>query len=163
MEKVVDFMDTEFAKDVLNPDEKIVFNKSCRASNNNNVKNTSTKNTNKKSMKKQKKYEDFQFNLFGETIDVCFHDKLYSNYDDSCWVFGSSNLSEQTINLSLTTPLGNPLKPEQIKQTFVHECVHIMLESGQYFEESCNEGLVEWLAKCINMMFFTNTELAKHF
>lgn len=79
MEKVVDFMDTEFAKDVLNPDEKIVFNKPCRASNNNNVKNTSTK----RNMKKQKKYEDFQFNLFGETIDVCFHDKVYSDYDTS--------------------------------------------------------------------------------
>ena len=50
MEKVVDFMDTEFAKDVLNSDEKIVFNKPCRASKNNNVKNTSTK----KNMKKQK-------------------------------------------------------------------------------------------------------------
>ena len=114
-------------------------------------------------MKKQKKYEDFQFNLFGETIDVCFHDKVYSDYDNSCWIFGNSNLSEQVINLSLTTPSDKPLKPEQVKQTFVHECVHIMLESGQYFEESLNEGLVEWMAKCINMMFFTNTELAKHF
>ena len=72
-------------------------------------------------------------------------------------------LSEQVINLSLTTPSSKPLKPEQIKQTFVHECIHIMLESGQYFEESCNEGLVEWMAKCVNMMFFSNTELAKHF
>ena len=121
MEKVVDFMDTEFAKDVLNPDEKIVFNKPCRASKNNNVKNTNTK----RNMKKQKKYEDFQFNLFGETIDVCFHDKVYSDYDTSCWIFGNSNLSEQVINLSLTTPSGKPLKPEQIKQTFVLSLIHI--------------------------------------
>ena len=159
MEKVVDFMDTEFAKDVLNPDEKIVFNKPCRGSKNNNVKNTNTN----RNMKKQKKYEDFQFNLFGETIDVCFHDKVYSDYDTSCWVYGMCKLSEQVINLSLTTLSGKLLKPEQIKQTFVHECIHIMLESGQYFEESCNEGLVEWMAKCVNMMFFSNTELAKHF
>ena len=48
MKKVVDFMDTEFAKDVINDDEKIIFKKVCRASKNNNVKNTNTKKNMKK-------------------------------------------------------------------------------------------------------------------
>lgn len=31
MKKVVDFMDTEFAKDVINDDEKIIFKKSLQS------------------------------------------------------------------------------------------------------------------------------------
>lgn len=140
MEKVINFTDTEFVKDTLNPDPKIVFNN----------KNTS-------------QYESFKFDLFGDIITVRFFDNVYSKDDPDMWIFGNCNFADQLINLSTKSISGNPLSRNQIKQTFIHECIHIILESGQYFEESYNEGLVEWIAKCVNIMFFTNTELAKHF
>lgn len=140
MEKVINFTDTEFVKDTLNPDPKIVFN---------------NKNT--------RQYESFKFDLFGDIITVRFFDNVYSKDDPDMWIFGNCNFADQLINLSTKSISGNPLSRNQIKQTFIHECIHIILESGQYFEESYNEGLVEWIAKCVNIMFFTNTELAKHF
>ena len=127
MEKVIDFTDTEFDKDVLNPDPKIVFN---------------NKNT--------KQYESFRFDLFGDTITVRFFDNVYSKDDPDMWIFGNCNFVDQVINLSTKSISGEPLSRNQIRQTFVHECVHLMLESGQFYEESYNEALVEWLAKCIN-------------
>ena len=159
MTKVIDFEDTEFAKDVITPSEKIVFIKQHRENSNNEVTNTS-----KKKVKKTiKKYEDFTFELFGDSIDVCFHDMVYSDEDPNHWIFGNSNYAEQVINLSINRPSGKPLSPAQIKQTFIHECIHIMLESGQFYEESYNEALVEWMAKCINQMFFMNKDIASRF
>ena len=159
MTKVIDFEDTEFAKDVITPSEKIVFIKQHRENSSNGVTNTS-----KKKVKKTiKKYEDFTFELFGDSIDVCFHDMVYSDEDPNHWIFGNSNYAEQVINLSINRPSGKPLSPTQIKQTFIHECIHIMLESGQFYEESYNEALVEWMAKCINQMFFMNKDIASRF
>lgn len=159
MTKVIDFEDTEFAKDVITPSEKIVFIKQHRENSNNEVTNTS-----KKKVKKiTKKYEDFTFELFGDSIDVCFHDMVHSDEDPNHWIFGNSNYAEQVINLSINRPSGKPLSPAQIKQTFIHECIHIMLESGQFYEESYNEALVEWMAKCINQMFFMNKDIASRF
>lgn len=160
MTKVVDFEDTEFAKDVITSNEKIVFNKQHRDNSNNEVTNTSKRSAR---AVKVKKYTDFTFELFGDTIDVCFHDMVHSDEDPNHWIFGNSNYAEQVINLSIKKPSGKALSPAQIKQTFVHECVHIMLESGQFYEESYNEALVEWMAKCINQMFFMNKDLANRF
>lgn len=159
MTKVIDFEDTEFAKDVITPSEKIVFIKQHRENSNNEVTNTSKK----KAKKTIKKYEDFTFELFGDSIDVCFHDMVHSDEDSNHWIFGNSNYAEQVINLSINRPSGKPLSPAQIKQTFIHECIHIMLESGQFYEESYNEALVEWMAKCINQMFFMNKDIASRF
>lgn len=140
MEKVIDFTDTEFAKDVLNPDPKIVFN---------------SKNT--------KQYESFKFDLFGDIITVRFFDNVYSKDDPDMWIFGNCNFADQVINLSTKSISGEPLSRNQIRQTFVHECVHLMLESGQFYEESYNEALVEWLAKCINKLFVSKISLVKRF
>lgn len=153
MEKVVDFNDTVFAEDVVPVGAKINFPR----------ENSKSKATSNKKAPKQKKHEDFTINLFGDDIDVCFHDKVFSDQDNTQWIFGNCNFAERVINISLQTPSGRNLTDSQIKQTFVHEMVHIMLESGQYYDASYDEGLVEWLAKCINMMFFSNVTLAKHF
>lgn len=161
MTKIVDFEDTDFAQDVITSEEKIVFNKSHRENTKNEVTNTSKKSSKKN--EKMKKYEDFTFDLFGDTIDVCFHDMVYSDEDPNHWIFGNSNYAEQVINLSIKRPSGKPLSSAQVKQTFIHECVHIMLESGQFYEESYNEALVEWMAKCINQMFFMNKTIASKF
>lgn len=116
-----------------------------------------------KSIKSKKTYKDFKFDLFGDKFNVHFTDAVHDVDDNDHWIFGNSNYSECEINLSTKSPLGHPLKPEQIKQTFIHECVHMMLESGQYYNESCNEALVEWMAKCVNVMFFSNSDIAKKF
>ena len=158
MEKVTNFNDTIFAEDVVPTGEKIVFPRESKPRTGGKEKAMSSKKS-----PKQKKYEDFTINLFGDDIDVCFHDKVFSDTDPEMWIFGNCNFAERVINISLQSPSGRLLTSNQIKQTFVHEMVHIMLESGQYYDQSYDEGLVEWLAKCINMMFFSNTTLAKHF
>ena len=176
MEQVKNFNDTVFAEDVVTENDNIICSPYTKYPKRNNSetkvsskasssKASSSKASFSKTSKKikQKKYENFSFNLFGDEIEVCFHDMVYSDEDNKRWIFGNSNFAEQVINLSTKKPSGNLLTPEQIKQTFIHECVHIMLESGQYYDQSYDEGLVEWLAKCINMMFFSNTTLAKHF
>lgn len=161
MEKVTNFNDTIFAEDVVTENDNIICSPYTKYPKRNNGKQAS-KPSNKKNTK-QKKYENFTFNLFGDDIDVCFHDYVYSDEDPDRWIFGNSNFAEQVINLSTKKPSGNPLTSSQIKQTFIHECMHIMLESGQFYEESYNEALVEWMAKCINMIFFNNIELSKKF
>ena len=153
MEKVTNFNDSIFAEDVVPTGDKFTFPR----------ENGKSKATSSKKSPKQKKYEDFTINLFGDDIDVCFHDKVFSDTDPEMWIFGNCNFAERVINISLQSPSGRLLTSNQIKQTFVHEMVHIMLESGQYYNQSYNEGLVEWLAKCINMMFFSNATLSKHF
>ena len=37
----------------------------------------------------------------------------------------------------------------EIYITLVHEIIHAILDTGQYFEESQKEPLVEWIARCI--------------
>lgn len=108
----------------------------------------------------KKEYKNFKFDLFGDIIDVCFLPKVCNK---NKWIFGDSNFAEQRIRLSLYKPSGAPLSPQQINQTFIHECVHIMLESGQFLNESNDEPLVEWLGKCINVMFMANKDISSHF
>ena len=38
---------------------------------------------------------------------------------------------------------------EELDKNLIHECIHAILDEGQFFDESSNEPLVEWLARCI--------------
>lgn len=144
------FEDTIFAEDVVNANgvsqnDNITFRREHRSSSPAAKSKTSKK-------KVSKNYEDFDFDLFGDTFHVHFADRIVSVTDPEHWVFGNSNYANLEINLSTRRENGDPLLPSQIKQTFIHEAVHMLLESGQFYDESYNEALVEWIAKCINKM-----------
>lgn len=154
MERVTNFDDTIFAENVAPENDTIKFPREYhKSSGTSNASNTKTSRKPKeKKVSKSTTYKDFSFDLFGDTFDVHFKDKVYSSQDKEHWIYGNSNYANLVINLSTLRPNGDPLLPSQIKQTFIHEVVHMLLESGQFFDESYNEALVEWIAKCINKM-----------
>ena len=52
--------------------------------------------------------------------------------------------------ICISKKVGDSIQPEsEMYLTLVHEIVHIILDAGQYNEESHNEALVEWLSRCI--------------
>lgn len=165
MEKITNFNDTVFSEDVNPTNEKIVFPSSIK------MKKEGTSTKVKKTAKKStamvtannKAYEDFTFDFMGDTYEVNFHDGVYDMNDNEHWIFGNCCLAERVINISTKSQYGKPLSKNQIKTTFTHELTHIILESGQFFEESYNEHLVEWIGKCISMLFLTDTRFNKIF
>ena len=38
---------------------------------------------------------------------------------------------------------------DTLQETYYHEIIHSILNEGQYKEESDDEHLVEWIAKCL--------------
>lgn len=147
MEQVKNFDDTIFAENVIGENDVIKF---PRDHHRNGSSSTEPKSKTKK--KVSKVYEDFDFDLFGDTFHVHFQDQVFSKENNNYWVFGHSNYANLEISLSTKRQNGMPLLHQQIKQTFIHEVVHMILESGQFYDESYNEALVEWIAKCINQM-----------
>lgn len=97
--------------------------------------------------KVEKKHKNFKFDFFGDTIEVKFFDKVTNQ--DGDWIYGCASYDDLTIMCSTLNCSGRPLTENQLKTTIVHEAVHIILQSGQFFAENDNEPLVEWLAKGI--------------
>ncbi len=165
MQKITNFNDTVFSEDVNPSNEKIVFPTATKSRKEGAV--TKVKKTAKKSTSvvksNNKNYEDFTFDLMGDTYEVNFHDGVYDVEDNKQWIFGNCCLADRVINISTKTQFGKPLSKNQIKTTFTHELTHIILESGQFYDESYNEHLVEWIGKCIAMMFLTDTRFNKIF
>lgn len=44
----------------------------------------------------------------------------------------------------------------EMELTLLHELVHAIFITGQYFEENENEPLVEWTARCLNQLIKKN-------
>lgn len=147
MTQVKNFDDTIFAENVIGENDVIKFPRDHHRNG-----SASAEPSHKSKKKVSKVYEDFDFDLFGDTFYVHFQDQVFSKEDHNYWVFGHSNYANLEIDLSTKRQDGMPLLPQQIKQTFIHEVVHMLLESGQFYDESYNEALVEWIAKCINQM-----------
>lgn len=159
MQKITNFNDTVFSEDVNPSNEKIVFPTSPKMRKEGTT--TKVKKTAKKSTamvkSNNKVYKDFTFDFMGDTYEVNFHDGVYDVEDNQHWIFGNCCLADRVINISTKTQYGKPLSNNQIKTTFTHELTHIILESGQFYDESYNEHLVEWIGKCISMLFLTDT------
>jgi len=61
---------------------------------------------------------------------------------------GTCDSSNRIIQVATKTPNGNDLPEDDIEKNFLHELFHAILDEGQYLEESSNEPMVEWLARC---------------
>lgn len=61
---------------------------------------------------------------------------------------GLCDSSNRSIKVATRRPDGKELPENEIKKNFLHELFHAILDEGQYLEESSNEPMVEWLARC---------------
>lgn len=69
--------------------------------------------------------------------------------DGKSFYFGTSNATYKEIKLSTKLPDNTKIKDDSLQETYYHEMLHSILDEGQYKEESDNEPLVEWIAKCL--------------
>lgn len=93
--------------------------------------------------------EDFnnkQFDIFGTTYIIKFVDTL--DKEDNLLHYGCTVGNTKEIRISKEV-MKTKQPDSELYITLVHEIVHVILDTGQWFEESSNEPLVEWLARCI--------------
>lgn len=86
--------------------------------------------------------------LFGCTYTIRYKDKIISNEDKNHELFGVTNSCDRTITIAKTL-YGKTVSKKEIELTLLHELIHAILDSGQFLNESSNEAMVEWVAKCI--------------
>ena len=99
-----------------------------------------------------KKWKTKKFNIFGDIWTIKFIDQVLEDRgteDPNHWLFGASNNIPKTILISTKTKENKPLSDREILCTIAHECVHAILDSGQYINASSDEPMVEFLGKGI--------------
>ena len=100
--------------------------------------------------KKEKKWKNKKFNIFGDVWRIVFIDQVMDTVGpngEKGWLFGICDYTNKLITISLKGPNNKPLCEWEIVTSIAHECMHAILDSGQYKEQSSNEPLVEFLAK----------------
>lgn len=93
--------------------------------------------------------EDFnnkQFDIFGTTFTIKLVDTL--DADDNLFHYGLTKGNIREVRISREV-IKAKQPDSELYLTLVHEIVHVILDTGQWLEESGNEALVEWLARCI--------------
>ena len=107
----------------------------------------------KKREKKKKEWKRKKFNIFGDVWTIVFGEKTICHTGpedkDGHWVFGLADAQNKVITVSTLNEYGKPLSDQDIMCSIAHECVHAILESGQYCSASNDEPMVEFLAKGI--------------
>ena len=91
------------------------------------------------------------FQLFGEKWTIKVLDKLVDE-DDGHEYFGlSQRCARNAIKIGKT--LRNvEITEETLEITLLHELMHAICDSGQYFDISQNEPFIEWTAKCLHSL-----------
>lgn len=95
------------------------------------------------------KIEDFnnkQFDIFGTVFTI----KLVDTLDEEDKLLHYEITEGNTKEIRINKEVMKAKQPNsEIYLTLVHEIIHTILDTGQYFEESQKEHLVEWIARCI--------------
>ena len=93
--------------------------------------------------------EDFnnkQFDIFGTIFII----KLVDTLDEEDRILHYGSTEGNTKEIRISKEVMKAKQPDsEIYITLVHEIIHAILDTGQYFEESQKEPLVEWIARCI--------------
>ena len=90
-------------------------------------------------------FNNKQFDIFGTVFTIKLVDTL--DEEDKLLHYGITECNTKEIRIS--KEVMNAKQPDsEVYITLVHEIIHTILDTGQYFEESQKEPLVEWLAKC---------------
>ena len=92
------------------------------------------------------KLEDNSIELFGTTYKIKFVDKIIDENDDE--LFGQTDPCQKVILIAKT--INDVIVPKnEMEITLIHELIHAIFMTGQYIEQSDDEPLVEWTARCI--------------
>mgnify|MGYP007022377388 CR=1 FL=1 len=103
---------------------------------------------------KEKKWKDFEFELFGTKWKVIFIDKVKET--EEMYLMGNCSYVSGTIWVATQDNEGNPLKEEAVRINMLHELTHSILDTGGYNNSSNDEPLVEWIARCLNSLLKQN-------
>lgn len=93
--------------------------------------------------------ETKKFKIFGEPWKIKWVKCITNPDNPEQWRWGETNNATHLIRVSQECIDGTPIPFRTQEITRFHEMVHVMLDEGQYCQESQNEALVEWLAKCL--------------
>lgn len=96
-------------------------------------------------------FKNRTFKFFNETYSIRYVDHIDSE-EDGTYSFGCTDLVNKVITIALKGSDGKQYSSAHLEQILRHELVHVILAEGQYLEESLNESLVEWIAKCIGIL-----------
>lgn len=96
-------------------------------------------------------FKNRAFKFFNETYSIRYVDHIDSE-EDGTYSFGCTDLVNKVITIALKGSNDRQYSNTHIEQILRHELVHVILAEGQYLEESLNESLVEWIAKCIGIL-----------
>ncbi len=102
--------------------------------------------------KKERKWKSKKFNIFGDIWTIVFCGIVFASTRDNeeeHWIWGQTVDVKRKIRISTLDAENNPLSDDDILDTIAHECVHAILDSGQYCNASSDEPMVEFLAKGI--------------
>lgn len=103
---------------------------------------------------KEKKWKDFEFELFGTKWKVTFIGKVKEI--STVYQLGNCRAINGTIWVATQDNEGNPLEEEAIRINMLHELTHSILNTGGYNNSSNDEPLVEWIARCLNSLLKQN-------
>lgn len=96
-------------------------------------------------------FKNKKFNLFGTEWQIRFEDVVLDPNDKheiyGCTYRGGINV----ITLARTVD-GNKVSNKELKITMLHEIMHAIFTTGQYFSSNDDEPLVEWCARCLNQL-----------
>lgn len=92
-------------------------------------------------------YKDKEFDLFGDKWTIKYVDTL-TQKEDNAELYGLTDYGNRTIYIATTLDGKTPVSKRDLRLTLLHELNHAILQSGQYMEETSDEPLIEWMAKC---------------
>lgn len=90
-----------------------------------------------------------KFKIFGEPWKIKRVRCITNPDNPDMWRYGEANNATHTMTISQESADGIPIPYRTQELTRMHELVHVILDEGQYYDESQNEPMVEWIAKCI--------------
>lgn len=88
-------------------------------------------------------------NILGTTYTIEYVDKIEMS-DPNIWRFGETNSADHSIKICTKLYNGLSIENKELEKNLLHEIIHAILDEGQFFSESSNEPMVEWLARCIH-------------
>lgn len=91
-----------------------------------------------------------KFTLFGTTVNVVFENERMNDKKQ----YGESDYSQSKITLSTTVGV-DKLSEGKIMDTFYHEKVHMILDTMNEKDLSCNEKFVDVFAKLLRQSDIT--------
>lgn len=97
------------------------------------------------------KLKDRKFDLFGTEYTIEYVNKIETVSED-VFTSGCTNPAAHTIKIAKKDYNGNEVNPNEHKITLLHELLHAILDGGQYRQESNDEPMVEWIARCLKSL-----------